>query len=52
MTPAGLPGIVNDAVAVYFLDAAAAFVGAGAPGQLSRSALGHSECAKINRRDG
>jgi hypothetical protein len=34
MTPAGLRGVVNDAVAVHFLDAtlAAAFMSPGAPG--------------------
>jgi hypothetical protein len=54
MTPAGRHGVVNDAVAIYFLDAtsAAAFVSRWCAGSKSKSARGRSECARIDRRKG
>ena len=54
MTPAGLRGVVNDAVAVYFLDAtvAAAFVARWCPAQPPRSATGPSACGRISRHAG
>jgi hypothetical protein len=46
MTPAGLHSVVNDAVAVYFLDAtlAAAFVTRWCAGSKAEISEGHSGC--------
>ena len=54
MTPAGLRGVVNDAVAIYFLNAAlaVAFVSRWCAGQTSRSATGRSGYARISQRIG
>lgn len=53
MTPAGLRGVINDAVAI-FLDAAlaAAFVSRWCDGSKVKISDGASGCAMINRRRG
>ncbi len=54
MTPAGLRGVVNDAVAIYFLMQRPRRLSrsGGAPDRRSRSATGRFECARIGQRRG
>jgi hypothetical protein len=54
MTPSGLRGVVNDAVAVYFRDptVAAAFVRGGAPTGRPTAPTGSSGRATTTRRSG
>src|SRR5271165_3139087 len=52
MTPAGLRGVVNDAVAIYFLNAAlaVAFVSRWCTGSKVEISNGPSECARMRQR--
>jgi hypothetical protein len=52
MTPAGLRGVVNDAVAIYSSTLRWPWRSCrdGAPGRTSRSATGRFRCARMSRR--
>src|SRR6266446_7755953 len=52
--PSGIRGVVNDALAIYFLDAtiASAFVARWCAAQRSRSWMGYIGSATTNRRHG